>query len=296
MEANLFFKLNNGIKIPALGFGTWQIPDGKITFDAVSSALKNGYRHIDTAHSYGNEKSVGQAVRSSGISRSELFITSKLPAYIKTYKETLESFDKTIKNLELDYLDLYLIHSPHPWDRRWEDFTKQNIEVWKAMEEIYKSGQCRAIGVSNFKVSDLTAILNNCEIIPMVNQIKYFIGNTQKEISQFCNKNNILIEGYSPLATGAILNNKKIATIAEKYQVSIAKICIRYVLQRAVIPISKSTHPERIKQNIELNFEITDTDMNYLDKLKNTVKTMVGLNTLKKVYHLLRSIIKKLSR
>jgi diketogulonate reductase-like aldo/keto reductase len=272
MIRNLYFTLSNGIKIPSIGFGTWQIPDGKITFDAVSFALQNGYKHIDTALAYGNETSVGRAVRDSGKKRNEIFVTSKLPAEIKTYEGALRSFDRTMENLDLDYVDLYLIHAPWPWSEKGKDFTRENVKVWKAMEEIYKSGRCSAIGVSNFNISDLTAIMKNCNIIPMANQIKFFIGYTQEDITQFCQKNNILVEGYSPLASGAILENKTIAAMAQKYSTTLPKICIRYVLQKGVLPLPKSIHPEYILQNADVDFEITDNDIKYLNSLNETVR------------------------
>lgn len=272
MNDNAVFQLRNGVKIPATGFGTWQIPDGEIAFDAVSYALKCGYRHIDTARNYGNEQSVGKAIRESSIIRSDIFVTSKLPAEVKTYKETLESFDKSLNSLGLDYIDLYLIHAPWPWNRQGYDYSTENIEVWKAMEEINKSGRCRAIGVSNFEIPDLVAILDNCSIKPMVNQIRYFIGNTQNGLVHFCRKNNILVGGYSPLATGAILANKKVAAMAEKYETTLPQICIRYVMQKGVIPLPKSTNHTHIKQNSEVNFEIAAKDMEYLDSLSGTIK------------------------
>src|ERR1035437_2535087 len=162
MTSNSYFTLYNGIKIPAIGFGTWQIPNGKVCYESVSAALKNGYKHIDTALAYRNEPNVGSAVRDSGIERSEIFITSKLPAEVKNYDAALKSFDATMENIGLDYIDLYLIHAPWPWNRMGADFTKENIKVWKAMEEINKGGRCRAIGISNFNVKDVTAILDNC--------------------------------------------------------------------------------------------------------------------------------------
>lgn len=272
MNEKMVFVLNNGVTIPSIGFGTWQIPVGESAYNAVSYALSNGYRHIDTAFNYGNEQSVGKAIKDCGIMRSEIFVTSKLPSEIKTYKETLKSFDDTMTKLNLDYIDLYLIHAPWPWNRKGYDFNKENIEVWKAMEEIYKSGRCRAIGVSNFEIPNLVAILDNCTIKPMVNQIRYFIGNTQHELVHFCQQNNILIEGYSPLATGAILANKKVAAIAEKYNTTLPKICIRYVLQKGVVPLPKSTNPGHIKQNLDVNFEIALADMEYLDSLTGTIK------------------------
>lgn len=276
MEKNPVFLLSNGVKIPSVGFGTWQIPNGEISYNAVSCALKSGYKHIDTALNYGNEQSVGRAVNESNIKRSEIFVTSKLPADIKTYKDSLLSFDKTMKNLGLDYIDLYLIHAPWPWNKKGYDYSKENIEVWKAMEEIYKSGRCRAIGVSNFEVSDLRVIINNCNIKPLVNQIKYFIGNTQKELTLFCQQNSIVVEGFSPLATGALIENKNVAAIAKKYNTTLPKICIRYVLQKGVIPLPKSINPEHIQQNLEIDFEITTADMKYLDSLSGTIKGMLN--------------------
>jgi diketogulonate reductase-like aldo/keto reductase len=266
------FVLENGIEIPKIGFGTWQIPIGDIAFNSVSFALKNGYRHIDTALAYDNEESVGGAVRTSGIERSDIFVTSKLPAEIKNYKKALECIDKTMKNLGLEYIDMYLIHAPWPWDKKGQDFTKGNIEVWKAIEEFYESGRCRAVGVSNFNVHDITAIMENGTIKPMANQIKIHIGYTQEEITQFCKENNILVEGYSPLATGKILENEIIKSLAGKYDKSLARVCIRYVLQKGFLPLPKSITPERILENSDVDFEISKEDMDYLDGLKNTVK------------------------
>jgi diketogulonate reductase-like aldo/keto reductase len=277
MRSNDFFTLGNGIKIPAIGFGTWQIPNGKVAYNSVSFALKSGYRHIDTANAYGNEESVGKAVSDSGIARGEIFVTSKLPAEIKDHDNALRTFEKTMKNIGLDYIDLYLIHAPWPWGRMGADYTKENIEVWKAMEKIYGGGRCRAIGVSNFNVSDLTAIIKNSNISPMANQIKFYIGHIQEEITRLCRENNILVEGYSPFATGAILENDTIAEIARRYNVTVPRICVRYVLQKEVLPLPKSTHPEFIRQNADVDFEISDADMKYLDSLKNTTRFRFGL-------------------
>lgn len=274
MKNNSYFTLYNSQKIPAVGFGTWQIPNGKVCYDSVSHALKAGYKHIDTALAYRNEQSVGSAVRDSGIERSEIYITSKLPAEIKSYDGALKNFEMTMQNIGLEYIDLYLIHAPWPWHRMYENYTKENIQVWKAMEEINKGGRCRAIGVSNFNVADLTAILDNCTIKPAANQIKFYIGHTQDDVTQFCKKNNILVEGYSPLATGKILKNEMIIDIARRYKTTLPKICIAYVLQKDVLPLPKSTHPEYIKENLAIDFEINKDDMMFLDSLKNTVKVM----------------------
>ena len=265
MKSTDFFTLANGVKIPVIGFGTWQIPPGDITYNSVKEALKAGYRHIDTAQAYGNEASVGKAILDSGIDRSEIFVTSKLPAEIKSYDKAVRRAVFTMKQIGLDYIDLYLIHAPWPWAEIGADYTKENIEVWKAMEEFYESGKTRSIGISNFNVKDIDAILGTCRIKPMANQIKLHIGYPQEEIVNHCVKNDILVEGYSPLATGKLLNNKDIASIAEKYGKSIPQLSIRYVLQKRALPLPKSTHPEYIRQNFDVDFVIEDDDMKYFD-------------------------------
>jgi diketogulonate reductase-like aldo/keto reductase len=268
MNSNDFFTLANGVKIPAIGFGTWQIPSGDEAYNAVTAALKSGYRHIDTALAYGNEASVGQTIRDSGIDRKEIFVTSKLPAEVKNDALAHRYAEKTIKNIGLDYIDLYLIHAPWPWNEIGADYTKQNIQIWKVMEEFYEKGSARSIGISNFNVSDINAILETCRIRPMVDQIKFHIGHQQQEIREHCAKNEILVEGYSPLATGNLLHNTAIAGIAKKYGKSIAQLSIRYVLQKGALPLPKSTHPEYIRQNLEIDFEIAKDDMKFLDSLK----------------------------
>lgn len=265
MKTTDFFTLANGVKIPAIGLGTWQIPNGEAAYDSVAAALKSGYRHIDTALAYGNEESVGRAIRDSGIPRDQIFITSKLPAEMKNYRNAHTSFKVTMKNIGLDYIDLYLIHAPWPWSQIGADYTKENIEIWKAMEEIYESGRARSIGISNFNVKDIDAILDTCRIKPMVNQIKIHIGHTRADITAHCRKNNIVVEGYSPLATGRILNNTTIASIAAKYGKSTAQLSIRYVLQKDALPLPKSTHPEYIRHNLDVDFEISGDDMKVLD-------------------------------
>jgi diketogulonate reductase-like aldo/keto reductase len=268
MKTTDFFTLTNGVKIPAIGFGTWQIPNGEVAYNSVAAALKNGYRHIDTALAYGNEESVGRAIRDSGIPRSEIFVTSKLPAEIKNYRNAHVSFKITMNKIGLEYIDLYLIHAPWPWNQIGTDYTKENIEVWKAMEEIYDSSAAHSVGISNFNVADINAILDNCRIRPMVNQIKLHIGHRQEEITEHCRSNNIVVEGYSPLATGRILNDRSIAAVAEKYSKSVAQLSIRYVLQKVALPLPKSTHAEYIKQNLDVDFEISEDDMKYLDNLQ----------------------------
>lgn len=263
------FKLYNGVEIPKVGFGTWQIADGDEAYNSVSFALENGYRHIDTAHAYGNEKSVGKAIKDSNLKREEIFITTKLPSHIKTYDETLEYFNESLNNLDVEYIDLYLIHAPWPWSNVGLDCTSGNIEAWKAMIKLYNEGKIKSIGVSNFHIKDIEAIVEATGVKPMVNQIRYFIGNTQKALTEYCQENDILVEAYSPLATGNILNDENILRISQKYQKTPAQICIRYCLENNTLPLPKSVNEERIIANIDLDFEITKEDMEYLDSLEN---------------------------
>lgn len=261
------FTLSNGVMMPKIGFGTWQITDLAEAYDATAAALACGYRHIDTARVYGNEESVGRAVRDSGIPRSELFVTSKLPAEIKDPDEALASFETSMAAIGLDYLDCYLIHAPWPWHDIGRDCTAGNKAVWQALEAIHRSGRAKAIGVSNFNSSDLQAILDGCSVKPMVNQIRYFIGHTQEAVVDFCRSEDIVVTAYSPLATGKILQHPTIRQVAERHGKSIAQICIRYVLQKGVGPLPKSVHPERIRENADVDFEIAKADMDLLDKL-----------------------------
>ncbi len=267
MKTTDLFTLANGVEIPAIGFGTWQIPPGEITYNSVRAALDAGYLHIDTAQAYENEASVGRAVRDSGIERSRLFITSKLPAEIKSYKKAVKHAELTMKETGLDYIDLYLIHAPWPWEKMGADYTRENIEVWKAMEEFYESGKTRSIGISNFIVKDIDAILDNCRIKPMVNQIKLHIGYWQERVVSHCRENNIVVEGYSPLATGRIFNNARIEPIAARYGKSVAQVSIRYLLEKGVLPLPKSVHPEYIRQNIDVDFEMSAEDLRSLESL-----------------------------
>jgi len=260
------YTLYNGVKIPKVGYGTWQIPNSE-AFQTTLDALLIGYRHIDTAKAYRNEKAVGKAIKESNLNREDIFVTSKLPAEIKGYDVTLKAFNETLSDLGLEYLDLYLIHAPWPWDKMGKDCTKENIESWKAMEELYKEGKIRSIGVSNFSPKDLQAIIDNCDIVPMVNQIRYFIGLTQKETVEFCNKHNILVEAYSPLATGKVFNDQKIKEVADRLGVSVAQLCIRYCIDKGTLPLPKTTHKGRMEENASLEFEIPKESLDFLDTL-----------------------------
>ena len=266
------FTLSNGLRMPKIGFGTWQITDAAEAYDATSSALACGYRHIDTARVYGNEDSVGRAVTDSGIPRSEIFITSKLPAEIKNHDEALASFETTMATIGLDYLDCYLIHAPWPWHDIGRDCAAGNKAIWKALEAIYRSGRAQAIGVSNFNVSDLQVVLEGCSVAPMVNQIRFFIGNTQQEVVDFCRSRDIRVTAYSPLATGKILHHPEIRAVAGRYGKTVAQLCVRYVLQKDVGPLPKSTQHQRIRENADVDFDITSADMLVLDRLSDTEK------------------------
>ena len=263
------YTLKNGVKMPKVGFGTWQIPDGEVCFTAVSQALKHGYRHIDTAAAYRNERSVGEAIRASGLKREEVFVTSKLQSHIKSYQETLDAFEKTLQELNMTYLDLYLIHAPWPWNDMGKDCKAGNIQAYKAMEKLYREGKIRTIGVSNFSPDDLDNILKHCEIIPHVNQISFFIGNNQQETHEYCDAKGILVEAYSPLAIGYALSNQTIQTMSQKYHVTPAQLCIRYCIDKGTAPLPKSIHESRIIENTGLDFEIKKEDIEFLDTIKD---------------------------
>ena len=263
------FSLSNGVQLPKLGFGTWQITDAQQAYDATATALASGYRHIDTARVYGNEESVGRAIRASGIPRAEIFVTTKLPAEIKDHDEALASFETTMAAIGLDYVDLYLIHAPWPWHAIGQDCAAGNKAIWTALETIHRSGRARAIGVSNFNAKDLGVIFDGCAIAPMVNQIRFFIGDTQAKTVDFCQGEGIQVTGYSPLATGKILENPDIGAIAARYGKSVAQICIRYVLEKGIAPLPKSTHADRIRENADVDFEIESADMASLDRLSD---------------------------
>jgi diketogulonate reductase-like aldo/keto reductase len=263
--------LGNGVRIPQVGFGTWQIPDGPETYDSVRTALDAGYRHIDTAAAYGNEASVGRAVRDSGIPREEIFITTKLRAEIKDAAGARAAFERSTQTLDLGVIDLYLIHAPWPWTAKGSDHRAGNIEVWKVFEELYDAKRVRSIGVSNFDVADLESLGSETDVTPHANQIRWFIGNTQPETTAWCAEHGVLVEGYSPLATGRLLDDERLSALAEKYGVSVAQLSIRYLLEHGVLPLPKSVTPERIRANGQLDFEIAPDDVAALDALSNSV-------------------------
>lgn len=261
------FKLNNEVLIPSIGFGTWQISEGKAVVNAVKCALTTGYKHIDTAAVYGNEKGVGQAIKESGTDRKELFITSKVWNTERGYEPTLKAFDQTLSDLQLDYLDLYLIHWPATKNQfnNWEQI---NYDTWQALEELYRLGRVRAIGLSNFLPQHIEPLLEQATVLPMVNQIEYQPGYMQTECVEFCNKHNILVEAWSPLGSGKLLKNETLQSIAKKYNKSVAQLCIKWVLQNGILPLPKSATPKRIKENLEVtDFTIELKDMDTINQM-----------------------------
>lgn len=265
MILNEQFTLTNGVGIPKLGLGTWMIPDAD-TAEAVRQAVKIGYRHIDTAQAYQNERGVGEGIRSCGIDRSELFVTTKVAAEHKTYDAAAKSVDESLQKMQLDYIDLIIIHSPQPWAefRTEKRYFDENREVWRALEDAYEAGKVRAIGVSNFLTDDLQNLLMGCRIHPMVNQILLHVGETPTALIEFCRENGIQLEAYSPIAHGAALKSKSLAEIAKKYGASIAQVCIQYTLQLGAVSLPKSSNPDHIRSNATLDFTLSDEDMQAL--------------------------------
>lgn len=261
------YTLANDVQIPCIGFGTWQTPDGETAINSVKAALKAGYRHIDTAACYGNEASVGQAIKESGVPREEIFVTSKVWNTERGYEKTLAAFETTMAKLDLDYVDLYLIHWPAAANQ-FENWKEINAQTWRALEELYIKGKVKAIGVSNFLPHHLEALLEGAKVVPMVNQIEYHPGFMQAESVDFCKAHNILVEAWSPLGTGNVLNNETLIMMAQKYSKTVAQICIRWVLQHGLLPLPKSVTESRIIENTEVfDFEIKDEDMAIIDAI-----------------------------
>lgn len=263
------FKLNNGVEMPWVGYGTYKTPVEE-TESVVSEALKIGYRHIDTAAFYQNEKGVGQAVRKSGISREEIFVTSKVWNSNRGYEKTKKAFEDTMRELDMDYLDLYLIHWPANRKQYGDKAKSINAETWRAMEELYMEGRIKAIGLSNFLSHHIDELLETAKIKPMVNQIELHPGWLQPEVVEYCHRNDIVVEAWSPLGRNTILNNETLLDIANKYGKSVAQICLRWVLQHNVVPLPKSVTPSRIKMNTEIfDFILDEKDMKVMDSLRD---------------------------
>jgi len=261
------YTLSNGVDIPKLGLGTWFISDDDVA-EAVNEAVKIGYRHIDTAQAYQNESGVGEGIKTCGVNREDLFITTKLAAEVKSYEEAVASIDESLQKLGLDYIDLMIIHSPQPWAEfgKKDRYFEGNREAWRALEKAYDAGKLRAIGLSNFEKEDVDNILESASVKPMVNQILAHIRNTPHELIQYCQENDILVEGYSPFGHGQILDDEEISAMAEKYNVSVPQLCIRYGLQLGLVSLPKTANPDHMKGNADVDFEISDEDM---ETLKN---------------------------
>ncbi|HBY90352.1 MAG: aldo/keto reductase [Ruoffia tabacinasalis] len=266
------FTFSNGLEIPAIGLGTWQMSPEEAE-QMTAYALNNGYIHIDTARTYGNEEGVGKGMKASGVNREDFFLTTKVSAFSKTYDEAKKDIEDSLTALDTEYLDLVIIHAPRPWDKMHSDgpierlYFEENLQVWRALEEAYEAGKVKAIGVSNFEIDDLVKLLVNVKIKPMLNQIKYHIGFRDEQLVQYCQENDIIVEAYSPIGTGKLLNNPDIQTIADKYNKSTAQIAIRYCYQKDLVVLPKSVHEEYVDNNADLDFEILATDMDYLNRL-----------------------------
>ena len=271
MIFNETFTMANGVMIPKLALGTWFIDDNKAA-EAVRNAVEIGYRHIDTAQAYGNERGVGEGVRTCGIAREKIFVTSKVAAEHKDYKTAMAGIDGTLCKIGLNYLDMMIIHSPQPWrevnqsDNR---YIEGNREAWRALTDAYKAGKLRAIGVSNFLQSDIENLCETAEVRPMVNQILCHISNTPLELIEYCQQNGIIVEAYSPVAHGEALKNPAIKAMADKYNVSVPQLCIKYDLQLDMVVLPKTANPDHMRTNAELDFVISDEDMEFLKNIEH---------------------------
>jgi len=264
------FQLSNGVQIPKLGLGTWRIGNEDAA-TVVRDALKIGYRHIDTAQAYENEAGVGEGIRESGIARDDVFVTTKLAAECKNYAQAKDQIDGSIAALALDHIDLMLIHSPQPWSefREGKSFDDGNLEAWRALEEAHRAGKLRAIGVSNFERADLDNLIDHGSVRPMVNQILAHISNTPFDLIEYSRSQGMLVEAYSPIAHGAVLDDQNLVEMAGKYGVGVAQLCIRYCLQLGLLPLPKTVNPQHMRSNAAVDFSISDEDMEVLKTIKS---------------------------
>lgn len=264
MILNETYELHNGVRIPKLALGTWQVSNEDVV-NSVKDALALGYRHFDTAAAYQNEEGISKALKENGIERESVFLTTKIPAEIKSYEKAKDAIEASLNNLETDYIDLMLIHSPKPWPELFggseKTYFEENLSVWKAMEEAYTAGKLRAIGVSNFEICDIENIIKNSEVKPHANQIRVHIGHTPKNVMDYCKQNGILVMAFSPNATGYLNGNKIIEDIAKNYEVSVPQLAIGYNLQLGTLPLPRSTKRDHMEENATLEFVISDEDM-----------------------------------
>ena len=263
------YTLSNGVKIPKLALGTWMIDDADVA-KAVHTAVDIGYRHIDTAQAYQNERGVGEGVRTASVPREQLFVTTKLDAGIKTYDGAKDAIDGSLSKMGLDRIDMMIIHSPQPWeDFRGDDrYFEGNLAAWKALEEAYEAGKLGAIGVSNFQAADVDNLVENASVKPMVNQILAHISNTPFDLIEHSTKHGLLVEAYSPVGHGKILDNEEIKAVAEKYGVSVPQLSIRYCIELGLLPLPKTANPDHMKSNADIDFEISAEDMETLKSVK----------------------------
>ncbi|MDT0678706.1 aldo/keto reductase [Autumnicola musiva] len=264
-DINGTVKLANAVEIPYLGLGVYKAQEGRQVENAVETALQIGYRHIDTASMYGNEMGVGKAIKNSGIPREEVFLTTKVWNDDQGYESTLSAFEVSLKNLNINYIDLYLIHWPVP---------HKYIEAWKAMEKLYKEGKIKAIGVCNCMPHHIEALKENCEIVPMVLQNEFHPRLVQQELLSYCHNNKIQYEAWSPLMRGRILENEQLKKIAQNYDKTVAQVIVRWDLQKGVVTIPKSVHGERIKENGDVfDFELSSKEIQLIDNLDKEERT-----------------------
>lgn len=262
--------LNNSTKIPSIGFGTWQIAEGENAYNAVKTAIGKGYTHIDTAAVYGNERSIGKAIKDSGIPREKLFVTTKLWNDMRGEENAKKAFKISLEKLGLEYVDLYLLHWPANETQFPENWKEINAASWKALEELYNEGEIKAIGVSNFMVNHLEALLKTAIVIPAVNQIEFHPGFTQPEVVSICKANNILVQAWSPLGSGRILQNNIVIDIAKKYNVTVGQVCIQFALQQGILPLPKSENPSNIENNLNIVFELSTEEIEQLTNLQDS--------------------------
>lgn len=276
---NKNYTLNNGLEIPVVGFGTWQTPDGEVAELSVLTALKAGYTYIDTAAAYKNEESVGRAIKKSGLNREDLYITTKLANPSHTYEDAQQSIKDSLEKLDLDYIDLYLIHWPNPVTSRHE-WKKRNADSWRAMEEAVDAGLIKSIGVSNFHPHHIDALLETARIKPAVNQILLNPSDMQEELVRYNKKHDILSEAYSPLGTGKIFEVESLKDLASKYNKTVAQVVIRWSLHHGFLPLPKSVTPERIVSNFDVyDFELSPEDIALIDGLKGTAGSAIDPDT-----------------
>lgn len=262
------YQLNDGQKIPILGFGTWQMPNDQHTADMVQLAIETGYRHIDTATNYGNEEAVGRGIKASGIKRDDLYLTTKLMNPDHSYDLAKAAIDKSLQLLEVDYVDLYLIHWPVPIKYK-ETWQEANAEAWQAMEEAQEAGKIKSLGVSNFWKEHMDELLKTAKVKPAVNQIYLNPSDMQPEVVAMNKEYGILTEAYSPLGTGRIFEIEELQEIAEKYGKTVAQVVLRWSLQHGFLPLPKTETPARVKENADLfDFELSKADMDLIDGLE----------------------------